>query len=88
MPYGPATGSPRRRPARAKPSTTASPSAPAGSGGTLSADSPPSGGVGPAAGEPGDEGGGLPGWVSVLAIGGLLTAAAAVAAIRARRVSS
>jgi len=68
-------------------SATPSPSEPGASDGTLSADSPPSGGVSPAAGESGDADG-LPGWVSVLAVGALLTGAAAVAAIRARRVSS
>ena len=66
------------------PSGSGDPSAPAGG---LSTDSPPSGDASPAAGEPGD-GGGLPAWASVLAVGGLLTVAAAVAAIRARRVSS
>ena len=71
-----------------KASATASPTgSPTGSAGALSADSPPSGGTSPAAGEPGGDGG-LPVWVSVLAVGGLLTGAAAVAAIRARRVSS
>jgi hypothetical protein len=71
-----------------KTSATPSPSEATASEGTLSEDSPPSGGTSPAAGEPGEDGGRLPVWVSVLAVGSLLTGAAAVAAIRARRVSS
>ena len=68
----------------ATPSPTVTPTT---SAGALAADSPPSGGTGPAAGKPGDDSG-LPVWLSVLAVGGLLTGAAAVAAVRARRVSS
>ncbi len=67
-------GTRRRRRPRRRPSRRPRPR------GALSADSPPSGGTSPAAGEPGDDGGGLPVWVSVLAVGGLLTGAAAVAA--------
>ena len=70
-------------------SATASPSgSPGETAGALSADSAPSGGGGPSAGEAAVDGGGLPAWLSVLAVGTLLTGAAAVAAVRARRMRS
>jgi hypothetical protein len=78
-------GDPAKR-GRASGSATPSPSgSPGETAGDLSADSPPSGGTSPSAGESGDDGGGLPVWLSVLAVGTLLTGAGAVAAVRARR---
>ena len=87
---GPTTDAKRARAARdEKTSATPSPTAsPTGTAGALSADSPPSGGTSPGAAGSSGDGSVLPVWVSVLAVGGLLTGAAAVAAVRARRVSS